>query len=115
MMTTTHAVQLSMHSCRRLVAIPDWIMTRRLRIPTELAVSLVGTSATLALALNGCNEGIPEPIDARRIPGVRHDSGTDARIRDALPADASERADAPPPADAASIHSDAHPPDAPPT
>jgi hypothetical protein len=83
-------------------------MAKRLRIPAELAVSLVGTSATVALAIGACQDGIPEPVDARRIPTVLHDAASDGRLDDAPLADAPEPADAPP-------HDALHPPDAPPT
>lgn len=71
---------------------------RRLRVPAVLAVAIVGTSASVAIGIAGCDTGMPEPIDALSSGTVRIDAATDAvvdSLDDAeLPADAPDDAPA---------------------
>jgi hypothetical protein len=48
----------------------------RLRIPAALAITLLGGTAIVGQSFVGCEEGIPEPIDAGRIFNER-DAGID--------------------------------------
>lgn len=69
----------------------------RLRVPVALAVTVVGTTASLALAFVGCEEGIPEPIDGKILNNMREDSGhRDAREELADAVDAAHPSDARP-------------------
>ena len=53
---------------------------RRLRIPAALAVAIVGTSATVAIGIAGCDTGPPEPIDATSSGTARIDGAVDTNI-----------------------------------
>ena len=80
--------------------------SRRLRIPTALAVALVGSSASLAISLSGCDDAgdasidtaptaetyaaqAPEGVD----PSAAVDAGVDSKTADAA---VDARPDAPP-------------------
>lgn len=77
-------------------------MARRLRIPAVLAVSMLGTSASLAVTFGGCETGVPDPIDGKAADMLREDarpddSGTDVGVdRDARPDAPEPRPDARP-------------------
>ena len=60
----------------------------RLRIPAALAVAVVGSSATLALSIAGCDEATtPVPVDGPRTSSTRLDGGFDGDfIHDVAPA-----------------------------
>lgn len=49
----------------------------RLRVPSSLAVALLGASASVAMTVGACDDSIPEPVDAGQI-NKRFDAGVDA-------------------------------------
>src|SRR5258706_16006374 len=86
---------------------------RRLRIPSVLAVAVIGASASAAVAFGACKEATPAPVDGRleapRPDGrraadaleARPDAGlADADLADAQPVDARPVDASPPPLDA---------------